>query len=209
MLDPLRFRRCWNALQAQGDSTPIFTKLRRAYHEPQRAYHNTRHLQDCLQQFDCVRDQAVAPMLLEAAIWYHDAIYDPRASDNEARSAAWAVRDLQMGRVTAKRIDAIDQLIMATKHDGSTATPDAALLVDIDLSILGRSPLEFEHYNHAIRTEYAWVPAEEYQAGRKLVLERFLARPAIYTTSWFQARYEKAARRNIEQAIEELSCAGC
>ena len=204
MLDAHRFRRCWNALQAQGDPAPIFAKLQRAYHEPQRAYHNDRHLLDCLQQFDCIRDQAIAPAQVEIAIWYHDAIYDPRASDNEARSAAWARRDLQQGRVHPERVEAIDDLIMATKHDTAAESPDAALLVDIDLSILGRSREEFDHYDQAIRSEYAWVPEDEYRLGRSAVLERLLARPAIYATPWFRARYEKHARRNLALAVEQL-----
>jgi predicted metal-dependent HD superfamily phosphohydrolase len=204
MLDAHRFRRCWNALQAQGDPAPVFAKLQRAYDEPQRAYHDSRHLADCLKQFDCVRDQAIAPMQLEMALWYHDAIYDPRASDNEARSAAWAVRDLQTGRVLPARVATIDDLIMATKHDGPAETPDAALLVDIDLSILGRSREEFEHYDRAIRAEYAWVPEDEYRVGRSAVLERFLSRPTIYSTPWFRARYEVAARRNLALALEQL-----
>ncbi len=151
---------------------------------------------DCLQQFDCVCDQALAPIELELALWYHDAIYDPQARDNEAQSAAWARRDLHAARVAHSSIEAIDELIMATQHDGETLSPDAALLVDIDLSILGRSPAEFDQYDQAIRREYSWVPEDQYRAGLGAVLERFLARPAIYSTTWFRARYEKAARRN-------------
>lgn len=146
-------------------------------------------------------------MELEIALWYHDAVYDPRSTDNEARSAAMAQRDLQAARVAPSRIEAIDQLIMATKHDGTVETPDAALLVDIDLSILGRSRDEFEQYDQAIRAEYAWVPEDEYRAGRSAVLERFLARPAIYATTWFRARYEKIARRNLALALEQLQAA--
>jgi predicted metal-dependent HD superfamily phosphohydrolase len=204
MLDAHRFRRCWNALQAQGDPAPIFAKLRRAYDEPHRAYHDMQHLADCLQQLDCVRDQAIAPMRLEMSLWYHDAIYDPRASNNEARSAALARSDLHAAHVPCAHIEAIDQLIMATKHDSAAESLDAALLVDIDLSILGRSHEEFEMYDRAIRAEYAWVPADQYRAGRSAVLERFLARPAIYTTPWFRARYEVAARRNLALALEQL-----
>ena len=204
MLDAHRFRRCWNALHAQDDPAPIFAKLQRAYHEPHRVYHDARHLADCLKQFDCVRDQAIAPMQVEIAIWYHDAVYDPRATDNEARSAALARRDLQAARMLPSRIEMIDDLIMATKHDGAAETPDAALLVDIDLSILGRSREEFEHYDRTIREEYAWVPEDQYRAGRSAVLERFLARPAIYSTPWFKARYELAARRNLALALEQL-----
>jgi predicted metal-dependent HD superfamily phosphohydrolase len=204
MLDSHRFRRCWQALRAHGNAQLCFTRLEHAYAEPHRAYHNATHLLDCLQQFDCVADQAIAPAELEFALWYHDAIYDPRVLDNEAQSAAWARRDLHAARVSPARIEAIDELIMATKHDGAALSPDAALLVDIDLSILGRSREEFEHYDRAIRKEYAWVPEDQYRAGRSAVLERFLARPTIYTTPWFRARYEKVARRNLTLAIEQL-----
>ena len=60
------------------------------YSEPQRHYHNPRHVDECLQEFDLVRAPAASPVALELAIWFHDAIYDTRRSDNEARSAAWA-----------------------------------------------------------------------------------------------------------------------
>jgi len=207
MLDAHRFHRCWIALRAHGNPQSHFAKLQAAYDQPQRAYHNAEHLLDCLQQFDCVYDQALAPIELEIALWYHDAIYDPRAMDNEAQSAAWARRDLHAARVAHPRIEVIDDLIMATKHDGESLSPDAALLVDIDLSILGRSPAEFDQYDKAIRTEYAWVPEDQYRAGRGAVLERFLARPAIYSTPWFRARYEKAARRNLTRALDQLQAA--
>ncbi|WP_214429302.1 hypothetical protein, partial [Escherichia coli] len=53
------------------------------------------------------------PEAVEAAIWFHDAIYDSRAKDNEAQSAVLAAEKLD-GRTNAQRIGRIVAMIEAT-----------------------------------------------------------------------------------------------
>ena len=94
--------------------------------------------------------------------------------------------------------------MLATKaHDGSLH-PDAPILVDIDLSILGQASDRFWNYEDQIRKEYEWIPQEIFSTKRAEILERFLAREKIFNTEPFFTRYEKQARHNLAASIERL-----
>jgi len=204
MLDAIRFMETVRRLGGPWNSTDAFEALVAAYSQPQRAYHNAAHIEDCLTLFDSARQLAKQPDEVEAAIWFHDVVYDSKSSDNEERSAFWAVETLKAGAVDPDVLRRIAALIMATKHDRDPASPDEALLIDVDLSILGRAPEEFAAYDAAIRREYSFVPDDQYRAGRAKVLEGFLHRDAVYLTELFRERFEAPARRNLEQAINRL-----
>ncbi len=203
-VDKQRFITLWQRLGGAAEAEVTFHALTAAYAEPQRAYHTTAHLADCLAQFDAVSALADDPDQVEMAIWFHDAIYDPRAADNETRSAAWAVQALTDAEISLAIARNIAGLVLTTEHQLLPQGHDAQLLVDIDLAILGRAPAIFAEYNHQIRVEYQWVTEAEYRKRRAQVLANFLARPTIYQTEFFQARYEQQARQNLAQAIERL-----
>jgi predicted metal-dependent HD superfamily phosphohydrolase len=204
MLVDRRWRGLWQRLGAEGDASAVFAELCDAYAQPHRAYHNAVHIEDCLCQFDLARAEAERPDEVEAALWFHDAVYDPHDADNEERSAAWASRVLTEVGVSPDRRERIAALILTTKHDREPDGRDAALLLDVDLSILGREPEAFAAYDRAIRQEYQWVPEADYRTGRAAILERFLRRPAIYHTEFFRRRLESAARRNLERVVPSL-----
>ena len=63
------------------------TALRVRYAEPHRAYHTQAHVDAMLAGLQELGEMIVHPAAVELAIWYHDAVYDPAAADNEARSA--------------------------------------------------------------------------------------------------------------------------
>jgi predicted metal-dependent HD superfamily phosphohydrolase len=204
MLDEVRWRRLWDRLGRCADVSVVFAKLLEAYSQPHRAYHNAGHIADCLRQFDLARAQAERPDEVEAALWFHDAVYDPRAADNEERSAAWAARALQDAGASPDAGRHVAALILATKHDREPDSHDCGLLVDVDLSILGREPEVFGAYDLAIREEYSWVPEEQYRAGRAAILEGFLRRRSIYHTDFFRVRLEAQARRNLGRLVATL-----
>lgn len=116
-----------------------------------------------------------------------------------------AVDVLTESGVSPDRVQRIRDMIIATKHDGVPASDDAQILVDVDLSILGRSIDEFELYEANVRKEYGWVPEDTFKAVRKQILEGFLQRPAIFGTDYFRDRYEIQARKNLESSIQKLS----
>src|SRR6185436_10292961 len=126
-----------------GGSKPpscIFEELQARYSEPHRAYHTLQHLQECFAWFNETRSLMRAPGNVAFALFYHDAIYDTHASNNEARSAALARTILEEYVRCDNDFDAIETLILATRHDVVAQPGDAQLLVDIDLSILGAPP---------------------------------------------------------------------
>lgn len=204
MLDRQRWQRLWLALGASVADWVLFAQLQASYAEPGRAYHNTQHILNCLAYFDTLPMLAEQPTEIEIAIWFHDALYDPQQSDNEVRSAEWARHALRTQAIPTARAHRVYDLILATKHDTPPATLDAALLIDIDLAILGQSPAHFAAYDQAIRQEYAWVPDATFRTRRSAVLQHFLDRTRIYQTDYFYTHFEEQARRNLAHAIGQL-----
>jgi predicted metal-dependent HD superfamily phosphohydrolase len=194
---PTRWLTTWAALNL-APPAGLCEQLLRAWNEPQRHYHTLQHLNECLALFDTLRAHAEQPADIELALWFHDAIYDVQGHDNEARSA------LKVGGVDAARCQRVRDLIMATCHTALPASPDQALLVDIDLAILGAPAARFSEYTRQISAEYAWVPREVYAVKRRAVLEGFLDREQIYTTPAVAQRLEPRARDNLAKAISSL-----
>ena len=187
---------------APGDAYPPFDDLVARYQEPHRYYHNLEHIGEVLKVIAKLSDLANDPGSLFLAAWYHDAIYDPRAKDNEARSAELAVAHLTPLGLARELLDKITALILATSHMQSTSTEtDICILLDADLAILGAEEKRYRRYAEDIRREYAWVDAEAYRVGRSAVLEGFLKRERIYRTDRMFAEGEEAARYNLRTEL--------
>ena len=201
---PERWLRLWEAAGARGDGRRWYDRLTRAYAEDHRHYHNQRHIAECLGEFDAARHLVGQVEAVELALWFHDAVYDARAGDNEERSAALAKECLDGAGVPGLISKAVVELVMATKSHESSGNADAAVMVDIDLSILGQTEERFMEYEGQIRKEYKWVPKIIFGPKRAGILEGFLRRERIYKTDWFYDKYEERARRNIEGSVDRL-----
>ncbi|TGQ72862.1 hypothetical protein EN829_010365 [Mesorhizobium sp. M00.F.Ca.ET.186.01.1.1] len=185
-------------------------ELSALYRAGERHYHGLAHIEAMLALAEDYRGALGDPEAVEAAIWFHDAIYDSRAKDNEARSAALASEKLG-GRIDAGRLGRIHAMILATAthqlpdftNDGFIR--DAALFLDMDLSILGAAPDAFDAYERAVRLEYGWVEEAMWRAGRGAVLNGFLTRPHIFHTEEFRLRLEPQARLNLARSLEALA----
>lgn len=199
------WRDAWAAL-ALAPPIGLRERLEAAWGEPRRRYHDASHLGECLALLRRWQGAAERPAEVALALWFHDAVYDPRAADNEARSAAWARSDLTAAGAPADVARRVAGLVMATRHDAATpdAGRDAALLLDIDLAVLGSPPARFDRYDRDVRLEYAQVPEAAYRHGRAAVLRGFLARPRIYRLDACAALLEAPARANLDGAIARL-----
>ncbi len=198
----------WRALAervyATNGITDAYERLHTAYENPPRPYHNLDHVKDCLREFAHLRSLAEQPDAIELALWFHDAVYDSRAADNEARSVALARELLEPMHVAGTLLSTVERLILITRHDQPPTSIDEQIIVDVDLAILGQPPDAYQRYEQAIREEYAWVPEDNYRAARKGILQAFLTRSRLYHTDTFHERYTAAAQRNVRWAIERL-----
>jgi predicted metal-dependent HD superfamily phosphohydrolase len=200
-----RFAGLWKRLGGRGDGEPAFEDLLRAWQEPHRRYHGLDHLRDCLARLDESPATGKGRDLAEAALWYHDVVYQPGATDSEARSAEKARAALLRGGVPEDVVAEVARAVRLTDHSVVPTDPLAALVCDVDLSILGRPAQEFAAYEQLIRDEYRLVPAPLYQAARARVLERLLARDPLFLTPHFRDRYEAPARLNLARSIQALT----
>jgi len=200
-----RWVRLWRQVTAAGDPQLIHQELVSRYSEPQRHYHNLSHVAECIAEFDSARQLAQDPTAVEVAIWFHDAVYDTHAADNEERSAKLAKERIAQARGGVGLSESVASLILATKTHGPASTPDAPLLIDVDLSILGKPKDRFGEYEAQIRREYEWVPVDTFKVKRAEILERFLARDRIYATDHFFDKYERPARTNLRNSIRILT----
>jgi predicted metal-dependent HD superfamily phosphohydrolase len=195
----------WSDLRLPSPDPQVLDELLTRYSEPHRAYHTAQHLTECSRHFEQARSLAADPGAVQIALWFHDAIYDTRSPHNEDRSAAWAVRVLASVGAPAQLQTSVQGMILATKHNANPDSLDAALTVDIDLTILAASATRFDEYEAQVRREYAWVPEEVFRGARAKILREFLARPRIYFTDFFSDRLEAPARENLQRSVARLS----
>ena len=210
-LGPLR--RGWATLLvrygvAEIDADPVFGVLAAAYTAPDRHYHNLDHVADMLGVVSRLVGPADDPAVLHLAVWFHDAVYDPRAKDNEDRSAELAADLLGPLGVPRADLDRVGRLVRATAHlTGREPAGDreTAVLLDADLAVLGAPPERYRRYAEGIRREYGWVPEADYRAGRARVIDHFLARPRLFRTDRMYAEGEVRARANLGAELAALS----
>jgi predicted metal-dependent HD superfamily phosphohydrolase len=195
--------------KAGAAADAILSDLVRAYAEPHRRYHTLGHIAALLQLLEEHGGAVTDRDTLRLAILFHDAVYDPARSDNEAASAALAAQQLTGLGLPLPLTTDVGRLILATRHgpdaEPAQADADLALLVDLDLAILAAAWPDYLAYAQAIRHEYAVYPDAIYRPGRRRVLEGFLARPRLYHTERLRAQWEAPARANLAREITELS----
>lgn len=187
----------------------LIEQIRDLHTGPDRGYHGWSHPLALLGLYETVKSSLNDPLAVYCAILLHDAIYEPRAKDNEARSAVLA-RELLAEVIPADSLDRTVALIEATaRHAIPEGLPpkdaaDMAMFLDMDLAILAASPEAFDAYEDGVRHEYREVPEELFRAGRATILEGFLARDALYMSPWGRETFEAGARENLRRSIGKL-----
>lgn len=189
-----------------GCKPSVFTRAREAYDTPARAYHNWQHIESCVAQIASFRCDY--PRRVFLALVFHDAIYVAGQTDNEANSADLA-RAVLDACVSSAELEAIDRMIRATSNHHAHATSadrDLAVMLDIDLSILGAPRDQYARYANAIHDEFVPTATTDarFRTGRLEFLERTLASPNLFITAEASRRWDAQARANIAWEIGGL-----
>ena len=186
-------------------------RLRRRYAEPHRHYHSQHHVDSLLFNMRNLADGAPGHAALELAAWYHDAVYDPAATDNEARSADLLDRDMA-GLADPALLASAHAMVLATASHAPPEGPDPApsagvdLFLDLDLQVLGSLRDRYDAYETGIAAEFVPVHGEAaYRRGRAAFLEAMLARPRLYRTDRFHRLLDARARANMRRALDALA----
>jgi predicted metal-dependent HD superfamily phosphohydrolase len=190
---------------ARDDVTGAGAALLGRWSEPRRAYHDLAHLDEVLHRIDLLAGEADQPDLVRLAAWFHDAVYDPQASDNEERSAEVATVALADLGLAPDVVDEVARLVRLTAtHAVGTGDRDGAVLCDADLAVLASDPLRYQSYVEGVRREYAHLDDQTFARGRSDVLHRLLDRPQLFTTSYGRREWEQRARANVAAELRGL-----
>lgn len=205
--DPVELQAAWErAAGPEPEARWVLELVVARHREPHRRYHGVQHVvwvirhAHALIEAEPVDD---AGAVIAAAL-FHDAVYDPRATDNEAASGRLAARHLSELGWSPERTTRVAAMIEATAGHADPADHDTAVLLDADLAVLGADPAGYQAYATGVRSEYAHVPPATWRTGRAAVLERFLERPAIYATASGREWWEALARANLSAELATL-----
>ncbi|MFD2026474.1 DUF4031 domain-containing protein [Promicromonospora aerolata] len=183
------------------------------WREPHRVYHSTLHLAVALDALDSI---APGVQLSERAIWraclalwFHDAVHDGVAQQDEERSAALVgelLGPLAGAEVTNQDVDEIARLVLVTA-DHAPAPDDVvgALVSDADLAVLGGTPAVYTRYTRQVRAEYCDVPDALFRSGRSQVLRTLLDGGPLFRTGPGAARWQPAADANLRAELATLA----
>jgi predicted metal-dependent HD superfamily phosphohydrolase len=193
-------------LDGSPTASALGARLLERWGEPHRVYHGTAHLRAVLGRLDELAGHAADPAAVELAAWFHDAVYDPAAGDNEERSARLAGELLPTAGCPPERVAETARLVRLTAgHHPADGDTNGEALCDADLAVLAGGPQEYAHYAAAVRREYAFVPADAFRNGRAEVLRGLLALPRLFRTPHGAAHWEGPARHNIRAELDLLT----
>jgi predicted metal-dependent HD superfamily phosphohydrolase len=171
-----------------------------------RHYHTLTHVDACLDILGTLWRNTGETHAAALALLWHDAVYVPGDKRNEELSARLlqSLRPVLTG--DERIVDVACAAILATKHHDAVFEDNSvsAIVVDIDLSILGAAPDTYEIYTRQIRAEFHHVSDEAWRVGRGAFLAGMIERPKIFRTACGAERLERRAKENMARELRSL-----
>ena len=191
---------------ARGDGAGAGAALLGRWSEQHRGYHDLAHLDEVLRRIDLLESESDNADIVRLAAWFHDAVYDPTAADNEARSAELATVALAGLGLEPALVEEVDRLVRLTAtHEVATWDRNGTVLCDADLAVLAADPIRYESYVEGVRREYAHIDDVTFAQGRSVVLQRLLDRPQLFGTAYGRREWEAGARANAAAELRNLT----
>jgi predicted metal-dependent HD superfamily phosphohydrolase len=176
----------------------LYVELVSRWSEPQRHYHDVRHLAATLDALDVIDDPAASLPVVQLAAWFHDAVYSGVAGVDEQLSADLARR--MLGSLPAPDVAEVVRLVLLTAgHDPGPGDAAGAALCDADLSILGAMPGRYDVYVRDVRLDYAHIDDAVWAVGRTAVLDSLLLLDPLYRTTTGQELWQQRAVANLRR----------
>jgi predicted metal-dependent HD superfamily phosphohydrolase len=206
-----------------------FEKIFQQYNESGRFYHTGVHLKEMLDYWALLmqQDDSLSPWsnVISWATFFHDAIYDPRSSQNEKDSAklfqqfwkeAFCI-DIEKASApdtdTTRLAKLVVMLIHATEKHEIITDPTMTdrevelqkVFLDVDMAVIGKKKEAYLTYAGLIRKEYAFVDRPVYCEKRAKILTGFLQnKKQIFLSDFFHNALEQQARNNLKDEIDLL-----
>ncbi len=187
------------------------------YTQPHRTYHNINHINDCLTELENIPREVITDyerQIIETAIWYHDAVYNPYSKRNEMNSAElYTQHRTSPKEAMSNWTTIVCDAILATANHTITQAADMSyyidnvlslttqVMLDIDLAGFGKSWKINQMYADNIRKEYYLTEELEFYTGRLAFLNTINKRESLYYTDYFKKKYHKQSKKNLEQEI--------
>ncbi|MDJ0318419.1 DUF4031 domain-containing protein [Arthrobacter antibioticus] len=191
----------WNALLP--GQPHLGSDLLTRWNEPHRHYHSGTHLLAVLEALELLTERCV-PRTVELAAWFHDAVYNGTATDEEesAKLAQLYLKDV----VTPAEVAEVARLVRLTAtHAPEPGDSSGHLLCDADLAILGGTPELYSHYIAGIRRDYSHVTDCNFTNGRATVVRQLLALRPLFHTRKGQALWAAQAQHNLSRELKQLN----
>jgi predicted metal-dependent HD superfamily phosphohydrolase len=197
----------WAELVGPSDSaTRVGRDLLARWAEPHRRYHTQDHLTAVLRHLRELTSDGGGQPAVRLAAWYHDAIYQPEPTDNEAQSAELAQVDLsRLSMGSAITAEVVRLVRLTGSHQPAASDSNGAVLCDADLAVLAGPIEEYRRYAEAVRLEYRHLDEATWRAGRTEVLGQLLGQAWLFHTEFGRHHWEAPARDNIKGELAELA----
>lgn len=190
----------WNTVLPGHDA--LFLDLLDRWGEEHRKYHSRTHLLAVLEALDLLTEPEDPPRTVTLAAWFHDAIYNGIAGQDEEESAILAEERLRQAGLPETEVEEVARLVRLTSdHRPEPGDSDGALLCDADLSVLGGEPEEYGRYLAAVREDYAHISDADFAAGRAAVVRHLLELEPLFHTERAKELWLEAARRNLQSEL--------
>eukprot|EP00850_Spirogloea_muscicola_P012435 SM000080S22950 [mRNA] locus=s80:289938:293695:+ [translate_table: standard] len=185
-------------------------QLIEAHHrQHHRHYHTFAHLRSLYNLYSRYAHFVADPCAFHLAIFFHDVVYEPRASVqgvNEKESAALFLKFARAAGLTSDLAEKINKYILQTFNhmEEIQVSEDLALFLDVDLAILGAAKNDYEMYAANIRREYMHVDEAVYKEKRANLLQEWLARSRLYRTDIIHQAFGDQAKINLTWELAGL-----